>query len=202
MTLYSRYTAFRYDPAVEEALSQAWEATTGTTITHQPGFVAAQLLRSVESPGVRRSVTTWRSKEAFETFYHGPDHGRLNAVFAELDVEITERDGADVLWRLSPRTGQVRVVRSQIEDLTRLAELERFWEEELGPYLRSRPGLRSVEAAVSEAESLFVLILHWESQEVADAFVTSEEHEERVSRPLRRWTRKLGRDDLRPLGSA
>lgn len=200
MTLYSRYTAFRYDPAIEEPLTRAWAATTGTTIVHQPGFVAAQLLRSDEKPGVRRSVTTWRSREAFESFYHGPDHGALNQVFADLGVQITERDGADVLWRLSPDVGQVRVVRSRIEDLTRLPELERFWREELGPYLRSRPGLRQVEAAVSEAESLFVLILHWESQEVADAFVASEEHELRISQPLRAWTRKLGRDDLRPLG--
>lgn len=199
MTLYSRYTAFRYDPAVEDALSTAWAATTGTTITRQPGFVAAQLLRSVEAPGIRRSITTWHSKEDFERFYNGPDHGALNTVFADLGVDITERDGADVLWRLAPSTGQVRVVRSQITDLARLPELEQFWRDELGPYLRSRPGLRSVEAAVSEQESLFVLILHWESQEVADAFVASEEHEERISRPLRTWTRKLGRDDLRPL---
>ncbi|MDQ7991318.1 MAG: antibiotic biosynthesis monooxygenase [Propionicimonas sp.] len=199
MSLYSRYTAFRYDPSIEQALSEAWAATTGTTITRQPGFVGAQLQRSVETDGVRRSVTTWRSREAFESFYHGPDHGALNAVFAELGVQITERDGSEVLWRLSPAVGEVRVVRSHIEDLARLPELERFWQEELGPYLRSRPGLRQVEAAVSEAESLFVLILHWESPEVADTFVSSDEHEERVSRPLRTWTRKLGRDDLRPL---
>lgn len=200
MSLYSRYTAFRYDPAVDDALSQAWAATTGTTITGQPGFVSAQLQRSVETPGVRRSLTTWRSKEAFERFYHGPDHGALNQVFADLGVQITERDGSEVLWRLSPAVGEVRVVRSRIEDLSRLPELESFWRDELGPYLRSQPGLREVEAAVSEAESLFVLILHWESREVADRFVASEEHELRISQPLRTWTRKLGRDDLRPLG--
>ncbi len=199
MSLYSRYTAFRYDPAIEQALSRAWATTTGTTITRQEGFVGAQLLRSVETPGVRRSVTTWREKGAFDAFYHGPDHGALNAVFADLGVEITERDGSEVLWRLSPQVGEVRVVRSRIEDLSRLPELERFWRKELGPYLRSRPGLRQVEAAVSEEESLFVIILHWESGEVATQFVASEEHELRVSEPLRTWTRKLGRDDLRPL---
>lgn len=200
MTLYSRYTAFRYDPTIEPALSEAWEAATGTAITLQPGFVSAQLQRSVERPGVRHSLTTWRSKEDFENFYHGPDHGALNGVFSDLGVQITKRDGSEVIWRLAPPVGELRIVRSHIEDLGRLPELERFWREELGPYLRSRPGLRQVEAAVSENESLFVLILHWESREVADAFVASEEHEVRISQLLRAWTRKLGRDDLRPLG--
>ena len=60
MSLYSRYTAFRYDPSIEPDLSKAWAATTGTTIVGQPGFVGAQLQRSVETPGVRRSLTTWR----------------------------------------------------------------------------------------------------------------------------------------------
>ncbi len=200
MPLYSRYTSFRYDPSIEQTLGERWESTTGTTITRQPGFVAAQLVQSVEQPGVRRSVTTWRSKEDFDAFYHGPDHGALNEVFAELGVQITERDGSQVIWRLAPSVGEVRVVRSRIDDLGSLPELTRFWQEELRPYLLSRPGLRQVEAAMSEAESLFVLILHWESKAIADEFVASEEHEVRVSQRLRTWTTKLGRDDLRPLG--
>lgn len=200
MSFYSRYTAFRYDPAVEPELSEAWGAITGTRIACQPGFVGAQLLRSTETPGIRRSVTTWQSREAFDDWYRGPHHGALNQVFADLDVTITERDGGEVLWRIGPATGELRVVRAEILDPDRVGELEEFWRSELGPYLRSRPGLRQVEAAVSEESRLFVLVLSWESKEIADAFVSSDEHEQRISVPLRRWTRKLGREDLRPLG--
>lgn len=200
MPLYSRYTSFRYDPAVDEQLTTAWDSAVGTAITRQPGFVGAQQLVSLETPGVRRSVTTWREKEDFERFYHGPDHAVLNQVFADLGVAITERDGAEVLWRRTPDVAEVRIVRTRINDLSRLPELERLWHEHLAPFFRSQRGLREVEAAVSEAESSFVIILHWESKEVADRFVASAEHEEQVSVPLRAFTTKVGRDDLRPLG--
>ena len=65
---------FTVDPKDQQRLVERWQQTTEEVIRHLPGFISANVHRSLDGTKVI-NYAQWESQEAFDAMLHNPEAG-------------------------------------------------------------------------------------------------------------------------------
>ena len=74
---------FTVDPADQQRLVERWQQATDDVIRHQPGFISANIHRSLDGTKVV-NYAQWESQEAFRAMLRNPEAGPLLRELAEI----------------------------------------------------------------------------------------------------------------------
>ena len=74
--LVTLINVFTVDPADQQRLIEAWQRATDDVMRHRPGFISANIHRSLDGTKVV-NYAQWESREAFQAMLQDPEAGPL-----------------------------------------------------------------------------------------------------------------------------
>lgn len=190
--MYSRYTAFRFDPDDRTSVHQFWETVGGPVAARQPGFRGGLVLESNENAGVVRAVTMWDDMADFERFSTGPEHDPIVNGIKATSMSTTDRDGLGSIVHLEPLPAEVRVVHVSINEGAADRFVE-FWSTQGKAIVESAPGCLRADAYVDRERGEAMLCFQWRTVEDGQRFRESAIHNETFAPAIEQYVTPITR---------